>query len=739
MGETISAVATGDAGGRYRATRLLKRSLGVETYLGTDPQSGDAVVVKRMAAAEISPGAQLRLEHEAEALRWHQAPWIAPLLDVGREGDVFFLVTRLVPGSTLAERLAKAGPLPVPDALAVGRALLRALSVAHEHGVLHRDVKPSNVMVDEGSPPQCVTLVDFGIARTELDASLRQVPAAAAAYVSPEQSGLVHAEVGERSDLYSAGVVLYECLSGRPPFEGATVGEVLRQHLSTKARSLGEAVPRALDRVVQRLLEKDPRERYQSAAAALADLDEIASALEQGVREPAVAVGTHDRRSTLTESAFVGREKELRSFEAELDRAFAGESRLLLVEGESGAGKTRMLDHAAVSARRRGAWVLRGQGADRAAQRPLQVFDRVVDEIVQATAGDPQFADALRGRLGDHLETLCRALPRLLDLLAPGMLVSLGPEAHGEARALPALIALLDALGSPARPAVILLDDCQWLDELSLKLLAAWHRAHRSSSQRGGVLLVAAYRTDDVARDSPLLQLAPAERIALSPFTEEEVARMAESMTGALPPEALALVVRLSEGNPFLAAAVVTGLVESGALVATDRGWELDPQAMRDAQSSHRAAAFLAQRLDKVSPSSLELLSVGAVLGKSFPVKLAADLAGQTRAAAMAAVAEARRRHLLWIASPDGRCVFVHDRLREAVLQRLAPDERVRLHRLAAMTLEMDPEQMEGLIANYYEYHFLYIGGIHHVESKNVQGVSLMKLYFHPGTDMAQA
>jgi serine/threonine protein kinase len=304
----------------YEATTLLKSGLGVQTFLGRDLRNGDPVVIKQTRASNIPPGAQLRLEHEAEVLRELAASGVAPLLDVGRDGDSFYLVMPFVEGVTLAERIARGGALSVLDTLAVGRGLMRALQAAHDQGVLHRDVTPSNVIVGSGSPPERVTLIDFGLRAARLDAPLRDGPVGPGGYGSPEQAGLIHCEIGERSDLYSSGIVLFECLAGRPPFVGATVGEILRQHLTAKPARLDgrAAVPRSLDDVVQHLLEKDPRDRYQSAAAVLADLDEIAMGLERGVREPAVVVGEHDLRRTLTEPAFVGRDEELRAFEEEL-------------------------------------------------------------------------------------------------------------------------------------------------------------------------------------------------------------------------------------------------------------------------------------------------------------------------------------------------------------------------------------------------------------------------------------
>src|SRR5262249_15596377 len=152
-------------------------------------------------------------------------------------------------------------------------------------------------------------------------------------YMSPEQAGLLDAEVDERSDLYSTGVLLFECLSGEPPFSGTTITDMLWQHLTASPPELWRlrpGVPRVLDDVVRRLLRKDPRDRYQSAAGVLADLEQIADALARGVDEPSVVIGLQDHRRFLTEPAFVGRDFELSMLEQQMDRASRGQGGLVL-------------------------------------------------------------------------------------------------------------------------------------------------------------------------------------------------------------------------------------------------------------------------------------------------------------------------------------------------------------------------------------------------------------------------
>ena len=466
-------------GGRVHLLRLLKHGGGIETFLGRDTSGGELVVLKVADGKALSSSAHLRLEHEAGVLRRVRNPWLAPLIDFGRDREQLYLVMPYVPGLTLEQRLAR-GRLSVREALTVGCCLMSALQEVHDLGVIHRDLKPANLIVDEGTPLERATLIDFGLSwSTRLDSSLRDQPVGTVRYVSPEQAGVLGLEADERADLYSAGVVLFECLAGHPPFTGETVGEVLRQHVTARPpelRSLGLAVPRALDEVVQRLLRKDPRDRYQSAAAVLADLNAITGALDRGEPEPLLVIGLHDRRRTLTEPAFVGRDEELAALAGALERCRHGEGSLVLLEAESGGGKTRLLAELAQGSARQGAWVLRGQGLDQAAQRPFQVLAGVAAGLLGAAREGPSLGRNLRLFLGGQHGAACAALPELGEVLGAPSANGLGPETFGQARTLQALSALLDALGSAERPALVLLDDCQWADELTLKLLRYWQR-----------------------------------------------------------------------------------------------------------------------------------------------------------------------------------------------------------------------------------------------------------------------
>ena len=673
---------------RYRPRRLLKGGDGVDTYLAEDlDDNGALVVVKHVQADRVPLAVRLRLEHEASVLARLGEPSFRPLLAFERDGDHLFLVQPFVPGRTLADRLGE-GPLTVAGTIVVATQVLRGLQRVHDLDVLHRDVKPENVVLMEDGDATAVTLIDFGLARSaSLDAGLRDEVVGTARYLAPEQAGLTDAAVDGRSDLYSVGVVLYECLAGHPPFEGPTVGEVLRQHLNQVPpglRAAGVAVPRALEAAVLRLLAKEPGHRYQSAAAALGDIEEISAALARGVSDPSVVIGLHDRRNSLTEPSFVGRATELAVFGRSLDGARRGRGGLVLLEADSGGGKTRLLDELAEQATRRGAWVLRGQGVDQTAQRPYQLLGGVVAAVAAAAGANPELGPRLLVALGDRADAVAAAVPELAGILGreePDL-----PEAHGEARSLQALPRFLEALGTAGTPALVLLDDCQWGDGLTVRLLTSWQQQARNEGSH--VLVIAAFRSEEVGPDHPLRSPGLPDAVQLRPLTDDEARDLAESMAGPLPPEVLATLSQLAEGSPFMTSAVLRGLVECGAVVDSEGGWQVDPDKLVDAQTSRRAALFLVRRLELLSPAALHLLTAGAVLGKEFELASAVALAGHAAAEVAPALEEARRRRILWVDDVGGRCQFLHDKLREALLGRLAAGERTDLHRRAADLIE---------------------------------------------------
>ncbi len=666
--------------GRFRATGVFRREAGFELLIGVDQEKQQPVLICAAPPHGMSFSARLRLEHEAKLLRELACPYVPDVLHFAQEDGAPFLVMSWPAGITLEARL-RHGPLPLPDALAVGRSILLALHASHERGLLHRDVKPSNVFVPPGSPVARAILFGFRLEGGQDAEEGIQHELHDAAYRSPEQAGLLRRDVDHRSDLYSAGIILYQCVAGRTPFRAPVLSDLLLQHLNARPASLlglGVGAPAALDDVLQRLLRKDPSHRYQSAAAAAADLEGIARALEQGERDPRIVVGLFDRRSSLTNPAFIGRKSELAALGRELDRAFTGDGGLVLVEGENGMGKSRLLDELAQECARRSALVLRASAAVNG-QEPLGPLDEIASALQKAGI-DGKATEALRLRLGPHARGVAELFPQLGPLFSKSAIdqVALDPLA--------ALCALLDALGTAERPAVLLIDDAHAADDQTLRLLDRWQEEKGAGARH--TLLVASYCGDDTPEAHALRKLSPRALVSLRPLRPPELRGLLQSMAGALPEEAIAVAERLSAGNAFLATAAVQGMVEAGALVEVADGFRVVPEIMARVQASGQAADLLAMRLDLLPDDALALLAAAAVQGPAFDLEAAVELAGQTPHRAAAVLDQATRRHILWSRGPGGGWAFVHEGLRDAILARLSPEDRRELHRALAERLE---------------------------------------------------
>ena len=260
--------------GTYRVEGELARGAMARIFVARDLRHDRTVAVKVLPLDLATPDAAQRFLHEIRITADLKHPNILPLLDSGTSAELTWYVMPLVEGMSLRQRLAE-GPLPVREALRIAIVVAQALDYAHQRGVIHRDIKPENVLFTGGQP----VVADFGLARAvagrhHVGTPATGLPLGTPAYMSPEQA-TGSSEVDDRTDYYALGCVLYEMLTGRPPFAGS-VTEVIRQHVEAAPgppSALRPGLSPVVDQIVDRLLAKDPGDRYQKVTELVQDLE----------------------------------------------------------------------------------------------------------------------------------------------------------------------------------------------------------------------------------------------------------------------------------------------------------------------------------------------------------------------------------------------------------------------------------------------------------------------------------
>ncbi|MBI2569921.1 MAG: tetratricopeptide repeat protein [Candidatus Schekmanbacteria bacterium] len=589
--------------------------------------------------------------------------------------------------SSLIDRV----PAQLPVILSLVRRLCAPLAYLHGEGIVHRDLKPENILVQPDATP---VIVDFGLSARFAGETSRETLAiegstvGTVSYMAPEQ---IRGEIVDaRADLYALGCILYELLTGRCPFVSASPFEILNAHQFQAPKSLrhhNAEIPPELDELVLRLLAKQPRERLGHADVVAHALVKLGAAVDPDDSDPAP-------QAYLFRPGLFGRAAEVAVLRDQVRRLEEGRGAIVLLGGESGVGKTRLVTELAREAVGRGVLVLGGECLE-VGGSALQPFRKPLQAI----------ADRCREQGREETERLLGPRAKLLALFAPELAALPGQEAHPEPAELPAeaarlriLTYLVDTFAALAadRDVLLALDDLQWADPLSLEVLALLLRTGRLD--RFPLLVLGTYRAEEVGESlGRLLGMAAVRRIVVERLEERSVAAMVGDMLALSPPPTAfaAYLGRHSEGNPFFVAEYLRLAVDEGVLSRNPRGtWQLAagigavtgetepalpiPRSLRE---------LVGRRLGGLSAAAARLVEAAAVLGREAEVLLLGEMTGLEEEDLVGAAGELVRRQIVEERTA-GELRFLHDKLREVAYQLIAERRRPGLHRAAAAEIE---------------------------------------------------
>jgi hypothetical protein len=658
-------------GGRYRIGAFLGRGTSKQVFRGYDVKLGRDVAIGLIARA-TGEESLVRLQREITAMgRLSDHPNIVTVHDVGVEDGLTYIVSEYVAGGSLADRLRQLPRrrMPVAEAIALTRQLCEALDYAHAAEIVHRDIKPGNVLLRE---PGVAMLTDFGMVITAEDVRVtaEHMVVGTAAYMAPEQAG--DHPVDARSDLYSLGAMLFELLSGALPFTGSNPLSVLAQHATAprpRVSMVNPAVPAELDELVERLMAIEPGDRPQSAAAVRDALDAMhpAAAPVAPARRAVVEVPLPPALAAQRYADFIGRDEVLALMRATWRRVRTGEPAAVLVRGNAGIGKTRLCAHFAQAVHADGATVLFG----RCEEESLVPYGPFIEALRHFAAHRPELASRLELPGGYELARLGWPVPG-------GSIPARRGELSGAERAaerfqqFDAAVSLVRAMAEPA-PLLVIFDDLHWADVPTLRLLRHLVRFVAS----GTVMLVCTARDDeprgDERRDSALLDIRRepvVQSVALAGLSEDETAALVAARGhGAAAPDLVSRLRERTAGNPFY---IEETLHSSGALEALAADGHRVPSGIE---------TLILGRLAGLSGETREVLQAAAVIGHEFGLALLAALVDSPAPEVVGRLDEAIRDGIvIEVPGHVDRFAFRHALVRMTLYGNQSLGRRMQLH-----------------------------------------------------------
>jgi eukaryotic-like serine/threonine-protein kinase len=680
---TATEIAPRMIGRRYQIVRELGAGNMGTVYEAVDRLSGQYVAVKQVKVdagrleygSRTSDGSalELTLAQEFRILASLRHPNIISVIDYGFDSDGRarqpYITMELLQNAEsfleYGERLSHDGRV---DLLLQ---MLQALAYLHRRGILHRDIKPKNVMVVDGQ----VKVLDFGLSVSAEHAKEGEV-AGTPSYMAPElwTGGAATRE----SDLYAVGMMAYRLFAGQPPFD---IGNLKKLFVEVRTRIPDLSLLVTSDgmrAVVGRLLSKDPSDRYSDANDLMADILQV-------VGRPVALETAATRESFLQAASFVGREFEMAALTDVLRDANVGEGSAVLVAGESGVGKSRLLDELRTVALVQGALVLRGQAVNEV-NAPYTLWRSIVRWLVLLSNISDQEAGILKPLVPDIARLIGRDVKDAPEVT---------PQA-AQTRLMTLLLDLFHRQGAGAEQTLlIILEDLHWADAESLTLLTQLCRI----VSRLKMLIVGTYR-DDESPDIPQ-QIGVSRVLRLERLTPEQTAELTLAMLGPAGQNAelLSLLQRETEGNTFFLVEMVRALAEeAGQLAAVGTG------RLPMTLLTGGIAGIVQRRLKRVPVFAQNLLNLAAVGGRYLDLAVLYRALGQSSdmmnmclsACADAAVLEVQ----------DGYWRFTHNKLRDVAVSGLPQDEFRALNRTIAESVEsvyeISSKQNTELLAYYW-------------------------------------
>ncbi|WP_208344578.1 trifunctional serine/threonine-protein kinase/ATP-binding protein/sensor histidine kinase [Aetokthonos hydrillicola] len=551
--------------------------------------------------------------------------------------------------------------------LPIAIALCDALEILYRNHIIHKDIKPSNILINPATKE--IKLIDFSIASLlpkEIQTLINpNILEGTLAYISPEQTGRMNRGIDYRSDFYSLGVSFYELLTGKLPFEAKEAMEIIHGHIAQKPpilQELNPEMPTTLSDIVMKLMAKNAEHRYQSASGLKYDLEICLNQLEtKGIIE-AFDIRQRDvsDRFVIPEKLY-GREAEVTQLLAVFERVAQGHTELMLVAGFSGIGKTAVVNEVHKPIVKQSGYFIKGKYDQFNRYIPFSAFVQAFRDLMGQLLSEndtklQEWRDKILRALGENAQVIIQVIPELERIIGsqPEPIELSGIAAQNRFNLL--FEKFIQIFTTQEHPLVIFLDDLQWADSASLKLM----QLLINQSYKGYLLIIGAYRDNEVFPGHPLMltldEIANAgknvHKILLSPLSEVSLNHLVADTLHCqleLAQPLVQLLYQKTKGNPFFTTQFLKTLYEDNYIHFNleVRHWQCDIAQIKQLVLTDDIVEFMAQQLQKLTPVTQEVLKLAACIGNQFDLHTLAIVSKQSQAEAAVALWQALQEGLI--------------------------------------------------------------------------------------------